>query len=157
VSGEVPAAQPLVAFHGPVTVRSGCGAVTLLLRGRESADRRGREYAELAFADAQATALPARLRDARVLGPEPGFPSADGRRRYRIEATVAGAAAAPVRWSADVRARSVQLHREDARVFFGAVPPPRLSLARRLGWPVLLAVLRLPGAARIVERIRGTT
>ena len=151
MNADAPGAQPLIVFRGPVTVHSGRGAATLLLRGYEASgpDRRGREHTEFVFAAAQTPALPAVLRDARVFGPAPGPGSGDALRRYRIEAGI--------NWSAEVLARSVQLHRARARAFFGAVPPPRLSLSRRLGWLVLLSVLRLPGAARIVERIRGTT
>lgn len=153
-----PAPRPLIVFCGPVQVRGGCGAATLLLRGCETAapDRRRREFTELVFAAAHAEPLPAVLCDARVFGPEPGPDAGADRARYRIEAVLEGTAGRSA-WSAEVLARSVQLHREDAVAFYGAVPPPRLPLTRRLGWPVLLCVLRVPGALRIVQRIRGRT
>ena len=159
MNAEFPGARPLVAFRGPVTVRRGHGAATLLLRGCEAAspDRRGCDYTELAFAAADAGTLPAVLRDARVFGPATGQYSPPGRHRYRIEAAPEGGALGPDGWSVELLARSVQLHREAGRAFFGAVRPPRLPFARRFGWLVLLWVLRLPGAAQILERLRGRT
>jgi hypothetical protein len=157
VNAHEPAGRPLIEFRGPVQVHGGCGAATLLLRGREALtpDRGRREFTELAFAAAQAEALPPVLRDARVFGPAPG--SSPGLGRYRIEAALEGGAAGSIPWSAEVLANSVQLHREAALSFFGAVPPPRLPLARRIGWLVLLFALRVPGAMRMLQRLRGST
>jgi hypothetical protein len=159
MNAEAPGARPLVAFRGPVSVRRGHGAATLLLRGHEATapDRRGRDPIELAFAAADVGALPALLRDVRVFGPEPGQPGSTGRQRFRIEAALEAGASGRDAWSAEVLARGAQLHREAGRAFFGAVRPPSLPLTRRCGWFVLLWVLRLPGAARLVERLRGRT
>jgi hypothetical protein len=159
VNGATPSGQPLIEFRGPVTVHGGRGAVTLLLRGCERSvpDGRAGEFTEFVLAGAHAEALPAILRDARVFGPGPGATGGQGLRRYRIEAAIDGGARSAVPWSAEVLARSVQLHREAARAFYRAVPPPHLPFLRRLGWLLLLSALRLPGAARIVERIRGAT
>jgi hypothetical protein len=55
----------------------------------------------------------------------------------------------------DIRARSVQLHRDAGREFFGAVPPPRLPAGRRLGWAALLWLLKLPGVGSLLVRLRG--
>jgi hypothetical protein len=35
------------------------------------------------------------------------------------------------------------------------VPPPRLTIATRLGWIALLNMLRIPGAARLVAWFRS--
>jgi hypothetical protein len=90
-----------------------------------------------------------------VVGPKKGLASADALHRYRIEAVVETGVDAEVPWSAEVLARSVQLHREAALAFFGAVAPPRLPRSRRLFWLLLLFVLRVPGVTRLVERFRG--
>jgi hypothetical protein len=158
VNAQFPGTRALIEFRGPVQVRGGCGAVTLLMRGCEAPapERRRREFTELAFAAAHAEPLPAVLRDARVFGPEQGPDLSPGRFRYRIEAAGCGADGR-IAWSAEVLAASVQLHREAASAFFGAVPPPHLPLTRRFGWLALLSVLRVPGAMRIVQRFRGTT
>ena len=44
------------------------------------------------------------------------------------------------------------MHRDAARPFYGAVPPPRVPLRLRLGWALLLTVLRLPGVGRLLLR-----
>jgi len=159
MNAELPGTRPLIVFCGPVQVHVGYGAATLLLRGREASapDHRRGEFSEIAFAAARAAPMPAVLRDARVIGPAQGSGDATGLRRYRIEAALEGDAAGVVAWSAEVLARSVQLHREAGMALFGAVRPPRLSRSRRLLWLALLLVLRLPGATRIVERFRGGT
>jgi hypothetical protein len=159
MSAETAAVGRLVAFRGPVTVRRGPGAATLLLRGRDAAapDQRDDDYTELAFAVADAGALPAVLRDARVYGPLAGQNDPPGRLRYRIEASAGAGASTPDGWSTELLARGVQRHRGAGQAFFGAVPPPRLPFGRRCGWLLLLWVLRVPGAARVIERLRGRT
>ncbi len=137
-------------------MQAGCGAVTLLLRGREALgpDSRRSEFSELAFAAAQVPMLPPELLDARVFGPgdRAGAPH-----RYRIEATLDAAGSAGALWSTELLARSVQVHREAAQALIAAVPPPRVPMARRFGWLALLWLLRMPIMVRIVERIRGAT
>jgi hypothetical protein len=137
-------------------VQAGCGAVTLLLRGREALgpDSRRSEFSELAFAAAQVPTLPPELLDARVFGP--GDP-AGTRRRYRIEAAGGASGPAGAVWSTEVLARSVQVHREAGRALFAAVAPAHVPAARRLGWLALLWLLRLPAAVRILQRFRGAT
>jgi len=147
LNADLPAERPLIRILGSVQVDHGCGAATLLLRGRDNT--------ELVFAAAQSGALPASLRDVRVFGSEPGLEPASELRRFRIEAATDDDAATGVAFSTEVLARSVQLHRSAAREFYGAVPPPRLPRLRRLGWPALLWALRVPGAARLLARLRG--
>jgi hypothetical protein len=55
----------------------------------------------------------------------------------------------------ELQAGSVQLHREVAREFFRAVPPPRVPRSTRLGWALLLGLLRFPGAARLLAKLRS--
>ena len=69
-----------------------------------------------------------------------------GARRFRLQSR---------ELQLDLAARSLQLHRDVSRAFFGAVPPRRVPVGRRLGWTALLALLRIPGAERLLLRLRG--
>lgn len=131
--------RELVAFTDAVQCTRADGAVNLVLSG---------DATELLFEGATAVAVPAQLRGARVLevADVAGDGAAAGRRRFRIEA--AGL-------KIDLQARAVQLHRDAAAEFFGAVPPPRVPLRVRLGWWLLLWLLRIPGAASLLRMIRG--
>jgi len=82
------------------------------------------------------------LRDLRVSE----LSTPDGARWFRID----GAGS-----QLTLQARSVQLHRDAAAAFYGAVPPPRVPLKMRLGWTLLLSVLRIPGAGALLGRLRG--
>jgi len=142
------AASPrlLIGFDGAVECRRPAGAVNLWLRGRErGAGSLGGTVADVLFADARAqpgelapAALPGELRDVEV------FALADaGQAQIRAPGL-----------RLDLQARSIQVHRDAARAFFAAVPPPRVPLPRRLGWNLLLLVLRLPRAERLLARLR---
>ena len=67
-------------------------------------------------------------------------------RRYRIEAREGACTLA---------AAGVQLHRDAAAPFYGVLPGERVPVLTRIGWLLLLRVLRLPGAARLLQRSRG--
>jgi hypothetical protein len=125
------------------------GAINLVLRGNASASG-GLPAAvtELLFSDASALALPSGLRGLRVseLSAPDGAQPARGARSFRID----GAGLQQT-----LQARSVQLHRDAAAAFYGAVPPPRVPLKLRLGWTLLLSVLRIPGAGALLGRLRG--
>ncbi|MGA3157094.1 MAG: hypothetical protein ABSE43_05940 [Steroidobacteraceae bacterium] len=54
-----------------------------------------------------------------------------------------------------LRARAAQVHRMPASAFFAAVPGPRLTLATRIGWVLLLTLLRIPGVARLIAWLRS--
>jgi hypothetical protein len=69
-------------------------------------------------------------------------------RRFRIDSA---------QLQLELQARSVQLHRDAAAAFYAAVPPPPVPLRLRLGWPLLLAALRIPGAGALLRKIRGST
>lgn len=78
--------------------------------------------------------LPAQLHAARVLRTPAGV---------RIEAREG---------CFELHARSVQLHRETAAAFFRAVPSAPVRPMVRLGWMLLLSMLRLPGMAALLRR-----
>ena len=143
-----PASNPreLVAFAGAVQCEVPAGAVNLVLRGYPRTTQGGRgELTEVLFSEVGALELPGDLRDARVieLAAIAGAPQ-----RYRIESPEV---------QLELRARSVQLHRDAAAAFFGALPPPRVPLHLRLGWALLLTLLRIPGADVLVGKLRGSS
>jgi hypothetical protein len=142
--------RELIAFDGAVECRLESGAINLTLRGFERRGGAGavRSPAEALFAGAATTpdcldALPARLDAVHIFE----LAAAPGARRLLISAQ---------KLQLELVCRSLQVHRDVGRVFFRAVPPPRVSLRRRLGWTLLLLVLRLPGAGRLLSRLRGT-
>jgi hypothetical protein len=132
-----------VEFEGPVECALASGAVTFRLRGRE---RGGRAITAL-FAGASASGglsgLPGTLHEVRLFdaAAEPGA------RQVQLQAR---------ELQLDLVFRSLQLHRDAAGPFFTAVPPVHIPLATRLGWTVLLTVLRIPGAARLLAALRGS-
>jgi len=145
--------RELVAFAGAVQCEHSVGAVNLVLRGYSSATRGPHAVlTEVLFSDATALELPSGLRDLRVSE----LPTADGvlpatgehiaARRFRID----GAGL-----QLSLQARSVQLHRDAAAAFYGAVPPPRVPLRVRFGWALLLTLLRIPGAGALLGKLRG--
>jgi hypothetical protein len=146
--------RELIAFAGPVQCEVPAGAVNLVLRGyaRVTQGPRG-GLTEVLFSEVGALELPGDLRDARVIemaaapASTAAAASAVVPRRFRIESS-------EVRL--ELQARSVQLHRDVAAAFFGAVPPPRVPLHLRLGWALLLTLLRIPGADALVRKLRGS-
>jgi len=139
--------RELIAFDGVVECRREAGAVNLLLRGHERRGAAARCPAQALFAGASSAgdgmgALARELHEVRIfeLAAAPGTRLVLlSSREVQLELTV----------------RSLQLHREVGREFFRAVPPPRVSLRRRLGWTLLLLVLRLPGAESLLTQLRG--
>jgi hypothetical protein len=51
--------------------------------------------------------------------------------------------------------RTVQVHRGAAAAFARALPPVIAPWSVRAGWALLLNALRLPGTARLLQRLRG--
>ncbi len=131
-----------VEFEGPVECVPGSGAITLTLSGRE---RGGAAVAAL-FAGASSpgglTALPGKLHEVRL------FDAAEavGARQVQLQSR---------ELRLDLVFRSLQLHRDAAGPFFTAVPPVHIPAARRLGWALLLSVLRIPGVAQLMAALRG--
>jgi hypothetical protein len=56
---------------------------------------------------------------------------------------------------AHVAARAVQVHREPVQAFYQALPFQAPSRLVRLGWCLLLALLRIPGVASLLARLRS--
>jgi len=132
----------LVEFEGPVRCVPGSGAVTLMLGGRG----RGGEPTTALFAGAHSssglTGLPGKLHDVRLFD----GPGASAARQVRLQSR---------ELQLDLVCRSLQVHRQVGGPFFAAVPPVQVRAATRLGWAVLLSVLRIPGAARLLTALRG--
>ena len=140
--------RELVAFDGPVQWQRVGGALNLELRGTTRAATAGQGGApvEVLFSGASAAALPATLRDARVLARVSA--SGDAQLLFSIETTGT---------QIELHARAAQVHRQAARAFYAAIPPTPVPLRVRLGWSVLLAALRIPGAGRLLGKLRGST
>jgi hypothetical protein len=131
-----------VEFEGPVECALASGAVTFRLRGRE---RGGRAITAL-FAGASASGglsgLPGTLHEVRLSD----VATAVGARQVQLQSR---------ELQLDLVFRSLQLHRDAAGPFFTAVPPVHIPAARRLGWALLLSVLRIPGIAQLMAALRG--
>jgi hypothetical protein len=147
LSAPDPIAHELVAFIGPVQCEHTAGAVNLVLRGDAGPHH---ALTEALFSDASAAAVPGALRDVRVIELLPAAAAAPGPalRRFRIDSA---------QLQLELQARSLQLHRDAAAAFYRAVPPLRVPLRLRLGWSLLLAALRIPGAGALLRKIRGST
>jgi len=137
------AAQPLIEFDGAVECRRETGAINFVLRGRERAAGRVEALFSAAAADGLAE-LPAKLHEVRLFQ-RPADTPGMALQLFRIIARER---------QMDLSARSLQLHRDVAGAFFDAVPPPRVPLQRRLGWTLLLLLLRIPGVAGLLDRLR---
>ncbi|MFI4866913.1 MAG: hypothetical protein ACHQDB_07380 [Steroidobacterales bacterium] len=151
MSATDPIMDELVAFTGPVQCEHCAGAVNLVLRGYAGAPSGPHSgLTEALFSDASAAAVPGALRDARLIELLPAAAPVPGPalRRFRIDSA---------QLQLELQARSVQLHRDAAAAFYRAVPPLRVPLRLRLGWSLLLAVLRIPGAGALLRKIRGST
>lgn len=132
-------ARELAVFSGTVHCRAGTGAVNLELAGVGRAREGARVPLTVSFAGAQGAPEAGALSDVRVFElPTPC--------RYRIDGA---------HGSFELQARSVQVQRDVGALFFGAVPPPKVPRGTRWGWTVLLTLLRLPGVARLLMRLRG--
>jgi hypothetical protein len=151
LSATDPITHELVAFIGPVQCEHCAGAVNLVLRGYAGAPSGPHAgLTEALFSDAGAAAVPGALRDVRVIELPPAAAATPGPalRRFRIDSA---------QLQLELQARSVQLHRDAAAAFYGAVPPLRVPLRLRLGWSLLLAALRIPGTGALLRKIRGST
>ncbi len=135
--------RELIAFQGAVHWRTGPGAVSLMLDGRAAG-----AAAQVLFCGTETPALPPELRDVRI---------------RQLSADDAAAAGMAHRWRLDahgisliLQGRSAQVHPDTAAAFLAALPAPRAPARLRLAWFMLLTALRLPGAARIISRLRGS-
>jgi len=146
LSAPYASTRELIAFEGPVQCEAAHGAVNLVLRGAARVPRGPRAgLTQVLFSGASAVALPASLSDAAVI--EIAAASGQAPRQFRIESPG---------FTHTLQARQVQLQRDAAAAFYNAVPPVRVPLRLRLGWTVLLTALRVPGAAALLGKLRGS-
>jgi len=126
-------------FGGAVQIGAASPAVNCRLSGTEQ----GTGIAlEVHFSGAHSHALAATLQDVQVYE--------QGRGADRHWLLLAGSARHVL------QARAAQVHRMPTAAFFAAVPAPRLTWATRVGWVVLLNILRIPGAARLIGWLRSS-
>jgi len=152
LSAEAANARELIGFDGAVSCEPQAGGAALRLCGRAKPQgQRQREGPEAAIAFREpafdgvkappAMQLPAVLHRVRVweLG------AAGARRSFRIDSSEG---------CFELSARGMQLHRDAAREFFGALPTPPVPPSTRLGWLALLWILRVPGTVRLLVRLQ---
>jgi hypothetical protein len=152
--------RELIALTGPVQCEQPAGAVNLVLSGYADAlPDAGAGRTEVLFSAATQVTLPLGMRDVRV------FELLDATASDAVQSAAAGNAKATVarhfqlqgpQLALEFQARSVQLQRDAAAAFYRALPPPRVPLRLRLGWALLLAALRLPGAVTLIKKLRGS-
>jgi hypothetical protein len=122
-------------FAGPVECRREPGAIGLVLTGY---DRAGGAPLQLQFVGPEPEELPAIVSDIDVFELEPGH--------WRLRAHGG-------LWT--LRARDVLVHRDVGAAFYAALPPPPLKLGVRIGWSLLLTLVRIPGAVRVLQFLRS--
>lgn len=128
----------VAAFRGSVACRRESGAVQWCLSG---VDRDSGAALEVLLSGAAGLDLPAQFADAALY--------------VRGEAT---AAAWELRSSGQplpLAVRAVQVHRPAAAAFEAALPRNPAPWSVRAGWFVLLNLVRVPGMARLLQKIRG--
>jgi len=134
-------ARLVAAFRGHAQCRREAGAVQWSLRG---IDREGGMPLEVLVSGAPGLQLPEQLASAELH--ELHELAADGTARYELRS--AGRAI-------PIDARAVQVHRDVGDAFAGVLPRFGVSWRVRLGWLLLLNLLRVPGAARLLGRLRA--
>jgi hypothetical protein len=132
----------LLRLEGPVECAPGSGAVSVMLRGRESGGGAVAALFAGASGSGELAGLPGKLHEVRLFD----VAAMPGRRQVQLQSR---------ELQLELVCRSLQLHRDAARPFFTAVPPVHVPFSRRLGWAVLMSILRIPGAARLLAALRG--
>ena len=108
------------------------------LHGR---DRDGEGTLDVLVCGAASVELPAQLPDAELyVRDEQGTPAWELRSGERV---------------LPLPAQAVQVHRGAAAAFARALPPAAAPWRVRAGWVLLLNALRVPGMARLLQRLRG--
>ena len=125
------------AFRGSAQCRAETGAIQWSIRGR---DRDSGDVLEILLSGAAGLDLPPDLPGAELhVRDEAANPSWELRAAGKVFAL-------PV--------RSVQVHRGAAAAFAAALPRLSAPWSTRAGWSVLLTLLRVPGVAYLLRRIR---
>ena len=128
----------IAAFRGQARCRREAGAVQWCIDGT---DRDTGLALEVLLSGAMALQLPALLSDATLyVLDESASPWWELRGAGQSQA---------------LAVRAVQVHRDAACAFYGALPQQVAPATARLGWIALLNVLRLPGLAQVLHRLRG--
>ena len=140
MTGTAPLA--LIEFTGRVDCRRR-GAHALMLSGREGAVPLVVHLGAVRAADIEG--LPGELENVRLVE-RPAH--AEGQRSLELQSGS---------FSRLLQVRGLQVHRDAARAFFAAVPPVPVPALRRAGWSALLLLLRVPGMAGLLKRLREST
>jgi hypothetical protein len=130
-------ARCVAAFGGEADCRREAGPVHWRITGSE---REGGAPLEVLLSGAAQLQLPGRLRDAEVY-------LDDGSAPPRWELRSAG-------FALPLAVRAVQVHRRADVPFRRALPPLAVPWSTRAGWFLLLTLLRAPGMARLLRRLR---
>jgi hypothetical protein len=128
----------VAAFRGAAQCRRRAGPIHWVLAG---VDREGGSALEVMVCGAPALALPAELPDAELHEDAAGESTSWV---LRSEGRVI-----------PTGARAVQVHRDAAAAFASVLPRFGVPWTVRLGWLMLLTLLRLPGAARLLGWLRS--
>jgi hypothetical protein len=128
----------VAAFRGSVACRRESGAVQWCLCG---VDRDTGTALEVLLSGAAALDLPAQFVDAALY--------------VRSEAAAAAWELRSSGRSLPLAVRAVQVHRRADAPFEAALPRNLAPWSVRAGWFVLLNLVRVPGMARLLQRIRG--
>jgi hypothetical protein len=129
----------VAAFRDSAQCQREGGAVQWRLSGL---DRDGGGALEVLLCGTSSLQLPAQLPGAELyVRDEPTMPAWELRSGKRV---------------LPVAARAVQVHRGAAAAFERALPPIIAPWSVRAGWVLLLNALRVPGMARLLQRLRGT-
>jgi hypothetical protein len=126
-------AAPLVAFAGPVSLRS--GGRQLHIAGIE---RGAAQALRVTIGGCESLELPMQLDDLLISSATPGH--------WQL---LSGAQ------SFEVSGRALHVQRPAGAAFYQAVPGAPLTLRARAGWALLLNLLRLPGMARLLQILRS--
>lgn len=129
--------EVLAAFAGSVRCERQPAGAQLRLRGTARDD--GAPLI-VCFSGAASADLPHVLSDLTVLAPPAGS---------RLWSLQAGS------FRAHIAARGVQVLRDVTAPVFAAVPPVPPARAQTLLWFLLLNLLRIPGLAGLLQRLRG--
>jgi hypothetical protein len=131
-------ARCVAAFGGAADCRREAGAVQWRIAGSE---RDGGAPLEVLLSGAAQLQLPGQLRDAEFYRDDESWPP-------RWELRSAGLAMS-------LAVRALQVHRRIDAPFRRALPPLAVPWSARAGWFLLLNLLRLPGMARLLSRLRS--